>query len=76
MDIYAGPYLDYTLNTQCASYVLPEGIFNCGGVLGQYITLVIADNSYSYSYMEFQILKVFSEEEVGQYATGVTAVEG
>ena len=76
VDIYAGPYLDYTLNTQCASYVLPEGIFNCGGVLGQYITLVIADNSYSYSYMEFQILKVFSEEEVGQYATGVTTVEG
>ena len=42
VDIYAGPNLDYTLNTLCASYVLPEGIFNCnGGVLGQYITLVV-----------------------------------
>ena len=63
VDIYAGSNASYTLNTLCATWVLPEGVFLCQ-VTATYITIVLVDNPNT-DYIMLQEWRVFSEQEVG-----------
>ena len=70
VNIYAGLYHDYTLNTLCASDVFTEGVFSCT-VSASYVNIVVVNHNSVF--MRIAEWRVYAEPEIGHLAVEVSS---
>ena len=70
VNIYAGLYHDYTLNTLCASDVFTEGVFSYT-VSASYVNIVVVNHNSVF--MRIAEWRVYAEPEIGHLAVEVSS---